>query len=61
MYQGINSKISMNDGSTAFFDCKIEVRQGKNRSPILFTLYLNDLEQGIGIECDVLTDDTYIC
>ena len=66
MYQGIKSKISTNDGSTAFFDCNIGVRQGENLSPILFTFYLNDLEQYLssrqvsGIECDALTDDAYV-
>ena len=66
MYQGIKSKISTNDGSTAFFDCNIGVRQGENLSPILFTFYLNDLEKFLsakqvnGIECDVLTDDAFV-
>ena len=66
MYQGIKSKISTNDGSTAFFDCNIGVRQGENLSQILFTFYLNYLEQYLstrqvhGIECDVLTDDAHV-
>ena len=66
MYQGIKSKISTNDGSTAFFDCNVGVRQGENLSPILITFYLNDPEQYLssrqvsGIECDVLTDDAYV-
>ncbi|MEW8546328.1 MAG: reverse transcriptase family protein [Candidatus Thiodiazotropha sp.] len=66
MYQGIKSKISTNEGSTAFFDCNIGVRQGENLSPVLFTFYLNDLERYLsnrqvnGIECDVLTNDAYV-
>ena len=66
MYQGIKSKISTNDGSTAFFDYNIGVRQGENLSPILVTFYLNDLEKYLsakqvnGIECDVLRDDAHV-
>ena len=49
-----------------FFDCNIGLRQAENLSPILFTFYLNDLEQYLsarqvhGIECDVLTDDAHV-
>ena len=66
MYKGIKSQISTNEGSTAFFDCNIGVRQGENLSPILFTFYLNDLESFLatrqvnGVECDVITDETHI-
>ena len=66
MYKGIKSQISTNEGSTAFFDCNIGVRQGENLSPILFTFYLNDLESFLstrqvnGVECDVITDETDI-
>ena len=66
MYRGIKSKISTNDGSAAVFDCNIGVRLGENLSPILFTFYLNDLEQYLsarqvhGKECDILTDDAHV-
>ena len=66
MYQGIKSQICTNDGTTAFFNCNIGVRQGENLSPILFTFYLNDLEyylssrQVNGIECDAFTGDAHV-
>ena len=63
MYKGIKCQISTNEGSMAFFDCNIGVRQDENLSPILFTFYLNDLEsflstrQVIGVSCDVVIDE----
>jgi hypothetical protein len=44
MYPGIKSCISVNSLHSQFFPCNIGVRQGENLSPILFSLYLNDLE-----------------
>ena len=47
----------------SYFDCKHGVRQGENLSPILFPLFLNDMQSyiesngGLGIE---LTDDQNI-
>ena len=45
MYENIKSRVSTADGSSAFFPCCKGVRQGENQSPILFSLYLNDLER----------------
>ena len=44
MYQGIKSSVSVRDENSFFFECDCGVRQGENLSPILFALYLNDLE-----------------
>ena len=44
MYQGIKSIVSVKDENSPFFACDCGVRQGENLSPILFSLYLNDLE-----------------
>lgn len=43
MYQGISSCVSMNNISSSFPICQ-GVRQGENLSPLLFALYVNDLE-----------------
>ena len=45
MYQNIKSRIVYNGKISNDFDCNNGVRQGKNLSPFLFSLYLNDLEQ----------------
>lgn len=44
MYADIKSCISFNGKQSEFFDCRNGVRQGENLSPILFSLFLNDLE-----------------
>lgn len=43
-YHGVKSKVTLNSNSIECFDCNISVRQGENLSPILFSLYTNDLE-----------------
>ena len=40
----IKSSISINGDSSPFFACDCGVRQGENLSPVIFSLYLNDLE-----------------
>ena len=50
MYQNIKSCVSCNDNFTCFFSCKTGVRQGENLSPILFAIFLNDLEQALLFE-----------
>ena len=44
MYKGIKYCICTNDGTSEFAPFYTGVRQGENLSPILFSLYLNDLE-----------------
>ena len=65
MYDDIKSCISVNNDSSAFFICNCGVRQGDNLSPVLFSIFLNDLEEyliadrinGINVECsnDLIT------
>ena len=45
MYKDIRSCVSHNDKMSPYFICNNGVRQGENLSPILFSLYLNDLEE----------------
>ncbi|MEW8542872.1 MAG: reverse transcriptase family protein, partial [Candidatus Thiodiazotropha sp.] len=44
MYDNIKSCVSINNQTSGYFSCNIGVRQGENLSPLLFSLYLNDLE-----------------
>ena len=44
MYQGLKSLILVNNKQSALFPCNIGIRQCENLSPVLFSLYLNDLE-----------------
>ena len=64
MYSNIRrSCVSLNGTFSAFFNCEKGVRQGENLSPILFSLFLNDMQTyieskgGLGIES---TDDQNI-
>ena len=62
MYRNIKSCVSYNGSLSAYFDCENGVRQGENLSPILFSMFLNDMQSyiesngGIGIE---LTDNNH--
>ncbi|MEW8547774.1 MAG: reverse transcriptase family protein, partial [Candidatus Thiodiazotropha sp.] len=47
MYDNIKSCVKFNNQSSTFFACKNGVRQGENLSPLLFAMYLNDLESYI--------------
>ena len=44
MYENIKSCIKINNDTSTFFASECGVRQGENLSPMLFALYLNDLE-----------------
>ena len=66
MYQGIKSSVSVNTEHSAFFACECGIRQGENLSPILFSLYLNDLEHFLlhknlnGLTIDITDDEIMI-
>lgn len=42
MYSECKSRIAVNNNFSAYFPCRIGVRQGENLSPFLFALFLND-------------------
>lgn len=60
MYLNIKSCVSTNNENSGFFFSNCGVRQGDNLSPVLFSMFLNDLEDhmisdrtnGITIDCD---------
>ena len=45
MYSDIKSCVRQNSCFSNFFPCGVGVRQGENLSPILFALFINDLEE----------------
>ena len=63
LYQGIKSCISFNGNQSSFFQSFRGVRQGENLSPVLFALFLNDLEFFLstrncsGIDLEFTSDD----
>ena len=44
MYGNIKSCVSVNSSISEYFSSTVGIRQGGNLSPLLFALYLNDLE-----------------
>ena len=44
MYAADTASVLTRDGSTGLFDCSIGVNQGCPASPLLFNLYLDELE-----------------
>ena len=44
LYHNIKSCVTVNDERSPFFESYCGVRQGENLSPVLFSLFLNDLE-----------------
>ena len=49
MYTNIRSCISRNGEHSDYFQCHQGLRQGENLSPIMFSLYLNDLENYLSV------------
>ena len=52
MYSQLKSCVKVNNGLTHFFDCHIGTRQGCVSSPIIFSLFINDLISYLRTECD---------
>ena len=68
MYKGIKSCVSYNgEQSSSFFSSFRGVRQGENVSPVLFALFLNDLESFLcskscnGVNFEFQYDDITLC
>lgn len=65
MYNNIKSRIKNSEGVSAFFPSQIGVRQGESLSPLLFSVYLNDLETYLeinmasGVTCEINDIDIY--
>ena len=63
LYSNVKSCVSVNNELSPFFGSYCGVRQGENLSPVLFSLYLNDLEaylferQNVGIAIDSDSED----
>ena len=63
IYKHIKSCVFVNQSYSPFFMSNRGVRQGENLSPLLFSLFLNDLEEFLmtqrcnGIPLDVVTDE----
>ena len=45
MYQDIRSCVTVNGECSDFFSSYMGVRQGENVSPMLFSIFMNDLEK----------------
>ena len=63
LYSSAKSSIKQNNCFGVFFNCEIGVRQGDNLSPLLFALYLNDLQEflskaynGLQNSCKLIQD-----
>ena len=65
MYRNVKTCVSVNGKSSGFFLCNIAVRQGENLSPLLYLIFLNDLEDFLcqngninGVSCASDVNDT---
>ena len=47
LYSQVKSCLRMGNTESAFFECNMGVRQGENLSPLLFSIYLNDMNEFI--------------
>ena len=54
MYSKAKSCVkSQRQGTSQFFTCNLGVRQGENLSPVLFSLFLNDLKDYLATKITV--------
>lgn len=66
LYQNIKSCVLFAGKQSGFFHSYCGVRQGENLSPVLFSLFLNDLEDFLanhhcsGVDLDITNDEIYI-
>ena len=66
LYQGIKSCVSSHTTVTGYFSCCVGVRQGEHLSPLLLSLFVNDIEQEFrlshcrGINIDELSINSLI-
>ena len=62
MYMNIKSCVKFNQKTSDTFICSKGVRQGENLSPMLFALYVNDIEDSLlGNHCNyLLFDDEFL-
>ena len=51
MYKKLKSCVRANQSFTEFFDCNVGTRQGCKLSPILFSLFINDIVQELRNNC----------
>ena len=58
MYSTAKSCVALNGCLSEYFPCQIGVRQGENLSPLLFSIYLADLETFVSENYDGLTNVT---
>ena len=65
LYQNIKSCVTLNGSISPSFESCIGVRQGENLSPVLFSLFLNDLESyfetksDAGVDFELEDEDLY--
>lgn len=65
MYENIKSCVKNNNQTSSYFPSQCGVRQGENLSPVLFSIYLNDLETFLlsggvnSLDLQILGEDAY--